>query len=297
MSGRFYIDGVDAVSVYGVSLTSYEGLIQFPPLKPIEFNDWPDENGIEPDLAEPALDAKEFSLAFSCTGNIKLFISALKDGSYHTFNFTEIGLVKTLRLIAQSDYKNIRTLHAFSLTFSDDFPLEGYSYLPANLSGISDGFSIDGTDLSQYGLRVLRGTLNEINKEPEIKKNLAISTVGSQGLQYDGDNIYHRQKNVSIKLFYNGGIDNFWRNYNALLYDLSQPGERVLLYGSTLTSRFYYQSCEVERFAILNNGNVWCSFSINVCFTMQDPKVIYLLTTEDDKCIETEDGNYLIELA
>ena len=53
MSGRFYIDGKDAFTEYGIYVQEggYNELVAFPPLKAVTSNDWQEEDGIEPDLS------------------------------------------------------------------------------------------------------------------------------------------------------------------------------------------------------------------------------------------------------
>ena len=57
MRGELYIDGKDAYTDFGVWITEggYDGLLPFPELVEPARNDWPDEDGIEPDLEKPTL--------------------------------------------------------------------------------------------------------------------------------------------------------------------------------------------------------------------------------------------------
>ena len=52
MSGRFYIDGKDAFTEYGIYVQEggYNELVAFPPLKAVTSNDWQEEDGGEPDF-------------------------------------------------------------------------------------------------------------------------------------------------------------------------------------------------------------------------------------------------------
>lgn len=70
MSGRFYIDGKDAFTEYGIYVQEggYNELVAYPPLKAVTSNDWQEEDGIEPDLSEPTLNTKEFSLKIVLSG-------------------------------------------------------------------------------------------------------------------------------------------------------------------------------------------------------------------------------------
>ena len=69
MTDRLYIDGVDVFKAYGicVGLGGYKHLVQYPALKEVKCVDWPEENGVEPDLLNPVLAAKDnFSILISC---------------------------------------------------------------------------------------------------------------------------------------------------------------------------------------------------------------------------------------
>ena len=61
MRGELYIDGKDAYTDFGVWITEggYDGLLPFPELVEPDRNDWPDEDGIEPDLEKPTLKPRE----------------------------------------------------------------------------------------------------------------------------------------------------------------------------------------------------------------------------------------------
>lgn len=105
MSGRFYIDGKDAFTEYGIYVQEggYNELVAFPPLKAVTSNDWQEEDGIEPDLSEPTLNTKEFSLKIVLSGMDYRwggFIERLSDKAYHTFDFREIGRTYRLRLVS-----------------------------------------------------------------------------------------------------------------------------------------------------------------------------------------------------
>lgn len=61
-------------------------------------------------------------------------------------------------------------------------------------------------------------------------------------------------------------LSEFWENYNALLYDLSRPGERILSVDSTGREYpCYYKSCSASNF--VPNGKIWFQFSLVLVFT------------------------------
>lgn len=109
MKGKFYIDGKDAYSVYGlfVANNGYNGLISFPGFKELDENVWPEYDGVEVDLSSPVLNAMEFSITFYCCDYFKTadFISLISDGAFHEYNFVEAGCVRRLRLVSNPGKK------------------------------------------------------------------------------------------------------------------------------------------------------------------------------------------------
>lgn len=291
MIGKLIVDNVDVYSTFGIYIAQggYESLVSAPSLKAIDTNDWPDQDGIEPDLSEPALDSKEFSISFF-GGDVEGFVALLCQGAYHTFNFAEIGLTCSLRLISNESYSDIQGLRSFSLRLADDFPLNGYSYSAPNKSAIT-GYSVDNIDLGNYGIIVLDAT--ELNKKAPIKKNLVVSLSNKAGVNYDGYAVYRASMDVSIKCFMRCSIADFWNNYNALLYNLTTPNIRVLR-GEGKALNCYYKGIEVSEFVPISSG-VWCEFDLQLTLTMKELYIMKLLATETSKVVLTED-NKIVKL-
>ena len=61
-------------------------------------------------------------------------------------------------------------------------------------------------------------------------------------------------------------LEELWRNYDALLFDLTRPGERNL-YVSALEQAFpcHYKSASVSVF--YPDGKIWLEFTITLTFT------------------------------
>ena len=91
-------------------------------------------------------------------------------------------------------------------------------------------------------------------------------------------------------------LTEFWRNYNALLFDLVRPGERSLYADSTgYEYPCYYKSCSVTEF--YPTGKIWFKFDLTLVFTsfrIEDDE--YLLASESGEWIMTEDGEFAIDL-
>ena len=303
MKNKLYIDGKDAYSLYGVFVTDggYKELLAFPPLKPVESNDWAEEDGVEVDLSAPKLDTRELSISFAYHGNDARFgdfIELLSGGAYHDFNFVETGKTYKLRMVSQPDMSQVSTLGVFSLRFAEDFPLQGYSYLApqSNIVPLCN-YEIDGRDLSEYGVSILKGSDTEIQKSPTVKTNLLQNFKTKSGADYDGEIVNFQTKEVKLNcLMRANNLAEFWRNYYALLFDLVRPGERLLYVDSTgYEYPCYYKSCSVSDF--VPSGKIWFQFSLILVFTsFRVSAEEFLLATERGELVITED-NFLINLS
>lgn len=189
MTGRLYIDGKDAYTVYGIYVEDggWNELVAFPPLKPVEANDWQEEDGTEPDLSAPVLDTRTVSIKFAVTYAYSRYfalIQALSDGAYHTFDCSHIQRTFRLRLVGVGSFAAADILGEITLKFADDFPLDGYRYRDPESTIIpNDRFQLDTVPFSDYGVHILQGSLSEIVKTPEVKLNL-LRDINSQQEQY-----------------------------------------------------------------------------------------------------------------
>jgi len=274
MIGKLYIDNKDAYSAYGVFITSggYDELVEFPPLKNIESNDWPEEDGIEADLSQPSYDTKDFQISFASHGknNVGGFLALLSDKAYHSFDFREIGRVYKLRLVSQPnlDLSVFKGMQVFTLQFANDFPIpENYIYTaPQSTLVPTTGYEIDGLDFSKYGIYILKGSLAEVLKSSAVKKNLTQSFNRKNGVVYDGEIVVFQAKEVTLNCLMRARtIAEFWRNYDALLYNLVRPNERLLFVNYTQRGySCYYKSCKITRF--YPTEKIWFEFELTFVF-------------------------------
>lgn len=303
MSGRFYIDGKDAFSEYGIYVQEggYNELVAFPPLKAVTSNDWQEEDGIEPDLSEPTLNTKEFSLKIILSGKYYRwggFIELLSDKAYHDFDFREIGRTRRVRLVSNPNTDLAMLLGFITIKLADDFPLDGYAYKePESTVSGSDNYELDGKPFSYYGVRVLEGTLDEIEKSPDVKTCLLRNIKKLNGALYDGEKVTYKAKDVKINcLMKAASLTELWRNYDALLYNLVQPEQRML-YSDETGNEYpcHYKSCSVSEF--YGSDKIWLKFTITLCFIsfrLEDEE--FVLATETRDLVVTEDGEFAIDL-
>lgn len=304
MKGRLLINGIDAYERYGVIVEhyGYKGLVQYPPLKKIAFNTWPEEDGIDPDLSDPQLDSREFDLVFIRVTNLAIdeLLHMLANEPYSEFDFLEIGTRMRLRLVSQTNMKTFRAIEQFTLKFAHDFPLQDYVYTnPIDIGIKQIGYEIDGKSFASYGFLTLDGSDDEIAKSPAVRKNLITNINSKKGAIYHGEKVVFEQKDVVIKCLLNTTNTNvFWINYLAFLHDLTQPYERIF-FTHKLSEEYpcFYKSSTVSKFDVLSGGRVWCEFSVTLVFySSRIGELFYLLTAQDGCLILDEDGEFAIDL-
>ena len=304
MTGRLYIDGHDAYLQWGVYvvLGGWNEAIAYAPLKAVEYNDWQEEDGIEADLSDPKLNTKEISLNFAYAGLYSRFIefvNLLADGAYHEFNCTHIRRQFTLRMTQMPNLDHAHTLGFVTIKFSNDFPLKGYSYKAPNSNVTrTEDYLIDGVPFTDYGCRILKGSLSEVMKAAAVKQNLLRNIATLPGAIYDGAVVTFKSKDVKLNCLMRADtLDELWRNYDALLFDLIRPDER-LLEVSELEQTFpcFYKSASVSEF--YPEDKIWLAFTITLTFThsFRLEGDDYVLASEDGIIIFTEDGENAIEM-
>lgn len=264
MIGTVIIDGINILTTYKVLLGkgSFKSVVGWPSLKPVSGNDWQEYDGFEPDLSNPCLDTRNLTLNFILHGDvtdIDAFYRFLGSVSPRTYNFTDIGRTLSLRLVSMPSIEYARDFHVMSCQFAADTPLEGYTYVaPSSDLRTRNDYKIDGTPLSDYGVRVLKGSVQNIARRPDVKPLLIRNISNAQGATYDENPVINDTNNelgneyVTIGNTYNGitgtwkrstikgtttykernivlncilyadTIAEAWQNYDALLYDLTK---------------------------------------------------------------------------
>lgn len=317
MKGQLLIDGIDIYAVYGVCTIkgSYDNLVAFPPMKELDKNDWPEEDGQEFDLSNPALNTSEVSLEFAFKDDLGFgaLIDILSDMGYHDFLFPLLGRTYRLRLSSQNSYSIYQHVEIAKITFSNDFPRESdYIYQePINSIPLPKGYEIDDKDLSDYGIAILKGSNAEILKASAIKKNLLQNFKYQDGAVYDGEYVKFQTKEVALKcLMSTPDVSTFWRNRDAFLHDLTKLSAKTdeegyeyldverIFYCEEFFEHYpcYYKNCKTTNF-ILMNGGVWWEFTLKLVFTgFRTKETDYMLAAESGELIITENNEYYIEL-
>lgn len=302
MTGALYIDGIDAFANFGVFVHDggYNGVAQWPALKAVDSNEWPEDDGVEVDLTAPKLDTRTFGIDFAGVRELSFsrFVEFLSDGAYHEFDFREIGLVRTLRMVSAPSRETVGLLKKFTLQFSDDDPTSLLTTAaPTRIASCwQEGYEVDDRPLSDYGVWVTDGTHDEITKSPSVKQNSLVNTPAISGAVYDGANVVFQPMEARIRCNLAADPATFWVNYIALLRDLIQPNERVFRYFRDLKIYefpCYYRSANVTKMTVADD-RIWCDFEITLVFTSPRVAVDYVLSTEDGHLIVTEDTEHAI---
>ena len=305
MRGELYIDGKDAYTDFGVWITEggYDGLLPFPELVEPDRNDWPDEDGIEPDLEKPTLKTRELNITFvrSVDGrSAGALIEHLSKSGYHLFRIPSLGREWSLRLIQSPAYEDWDTLEAFTIRFAEDRPVRpssvaipegGGRYVPLS------EYELDGVSLERYGVMVTEGR-DEIMRSPTVKTNLSRTVLDVDGRIYDTENVVFNSKEVTLKCcLIADSTAVFWCCYDALFHALVQPGERSLYVDYNIEEYpCYYKRTSGWKLESLR-GRVVVTFNLTLEFTVfRLGGTDYLLATEDGDLIVTEDGEYYIDL-
>ena len=305
MIGRLFIDGNDAYLKYGVYVVSggWNELVAFPPLKSVDSNDWQEEDGIEADLSSPVLNTREVSITFAYGGLFSRYVSfiqLLSDGAYHEFDCAYIKRKYRLRMTQHPSLDIVELLGTATIKFSDDYPLDGYSYKePKSTVMPNDDYTIDDVPFTKYGCRVLQGSLAEVMRTAAVKQNLLLNIQTKSGAIYDGLNVRYKSKDVKLSCLMRAEtLDELWRNYDALLFDLIRPNERTL-FVNELEQDFpcFYKSCDVSDF--FPDGKIWLEFTLTLTFThsFRLDDNYFVLATEDGVIVFTEDGERAIDMS
>lgn len=286
-NGTLVIDGVDIRKRYGVLVSDggLASLVCWPSLKEVESNDWFEEDGIEEDLSSPALSSRDVSLQLSLASDNDFggFADMLRSKTFHEVRSEDLGMTYRLRYVSCGGVDTVDGgVGKASVTMADDFPLLGFSRDGLAATDVkSCGISIDGRDLSEYGVIAIQGTADSFRQPPEAKTPLTRDLSARGGLitdgvtkgtlsvetgeDYDNPGLKRNHGTVGVRCLMRGmAADAFAKNWNTLLYDLTMPGRRVVAVTSTGHSyRCRYESCSVSRFYSATEG-LWCEFTVNL---------------------------------
>ncbi len=298
MTGELFIDGVDVYDRYGVFVegNGFDGLLGFPAMVPPDSNDWAEEHGIEVDLSEPRLQAREFAMNFAHTGVAwGMFYEFMSFPGIRLINVPALAKSWQVRVVEMVRLEGYDGVDLLSVKFAEDSIEVPAGYPSANASGLlTSVVSLDGKALDKYGI-ILTGGLDDLAKAPKIKRNLTRTALSINGQEYDSEMVRFAQKQVTFNCCLSAvrAVD-FQDLYDAFFGDLLKPGLRKVGYAGRQYDAYYSHSANWRL--VSASPEVVCEFDITLCFTaFVVGGCVYLLSSQDDCLITTESG-ILIDL-
>lgn len=220
------IDGVNIWDVYGAYIykDGYRELIQWPALKNVAGNDWQEEDGFEPDLSDPRLDSRDLTITFVCNGGagkIVDFYHFLLTKPVMTYSFGNIGRSYDLRVTSMPSLQYAERFNIISVGFACDTPPTG-SGSPSSSMREDRSYVLDGRALTDYGIRVLQGTVSASGKQADVKPLLLRNISVINGSEYDKNPILNEAAGSLPAGEYNSvgssmeGVSGTWKQRNAV---------------------------------------------------------------------------------
>jgi len=250
------INTIDIQATYHTYLLegNYKDLLCFPPLKKLPSNDWAEYYGKEYDTDDPQLDTLSISLSFVTKSNqYDAFITFLSAQTYNNFHFEELNKSFQLRFVGVRKAKKEQGYITYEATFANDTPLQGYTYIAPNDTLPPSGFAIDTIDLSKYGIYLLEETQNTLLPTYEVKEHLTTTSNTLSGVQYAQHANTFKERTLTLHCYISQPLTSFWQLYEALLYQLTKQGERVIKYPTFQPQNAIYQKASVKNALLIGN--------------------------------------------
>jgi len=139
------------------------------------------------------------------------------------------------------------------ITLANDTPLQGYTYTAPNTTLPPSGFTIDDTDLSKYGIYLLEETQNTLLPTYEVKEHLTTTSNTLSGVQYAQHANTFKERTLTLHCYISQPLTSFWQLYEALLYQLTKQGERVIKYPTFQPQNAIYQKASIKNALLIGN--------------------------------------------
>lgn len=261
------IDGIDIWEGYncGTVEGTLAGLLEPPTAKNVDFTDWPEINGIDPDLATFCLDARSFDVRIHAPSTTVLnsIISVIESNNgAHILGMTGTPLSISARAAAYA-FEQIGYAYILKVSFIEDMP----SYSGISMAGgIDYDYKFDGVPLGNYGIDVLEGTGDSVFAPSKFKQNLTVKSAFAAGQNYDiSGGLKLASKSCVLRLRISQSISNTVNSYYAFLAHITGQGSHVLTAKrkSIVQFQVYYKKGAVRN-CYLSNNRLWLEFDIEL---------------------------------
>lgn len=268
MQGELYIDNIDVYTTFGLSVVEqgYTDLIAWPALKAVPYNDWHEEDGIQPDLTAPQLDARTCTLRMwghTSQSQADELLTVMSRSAHHTINAAAIGRTYTMRYVGCDNNEVVDGVRFMTLRLSEDTPTFVATTPNRTIAPCAD-FKLDGRNFTDYNARILEGTLSSITRLPDAKNNLSREIGNVTGTIYDEGVIRYKDYDVTLRVLMRApSLSVLWTNYFALQNDFAKPGKHYISVAA-VSRRYpcFYLSQKPTRFYA--SGKIWLEFEIRI---------------------------------
>jgi len=265
------IDGKDISTEYGCTLLkgSYNDLFRYPKRTSVQYNNWAESDGIEPDLSVVEFEPKAVKMNFVIQAasvaefmtRYNKLIAAVSAPGLRQFGF-DFGKTFPLRYNINSAYmypcafNEGKNLSIFTLEFTDDNPTAPAASVP--IGGISSrgAYAINGYDFGLFGVGSDKG-FEDALKYPGVKSPFT-----------DGNTVYisnvrtlHKEIKISLWMIAKNKAE-FFNNHAAFFYQLSRPGTQELNIKGIGTIPVYYTDCTDYAIEFWQDTKIVSRFSI-----------------------------------
>ena len=302
------IDGKDIYKTYGCRLSegSLDDYLKYPKRKSVNYNNWAEANGIEPDLSTVEFESKTIKISFAMESNsindfwdkYKKIISDISAPGYRVFNLIP-GLQKRLRFNAgnsctASPFNTDYGITEFELSLIEDdisIPVLDPIYEGIALKG---WFSINGIDFAKFGI-ASDDELDDILKYPAMKNpftdgnTVDLSTIKTQ----------HKEIKLSLWMIANN-IEEFVNNYCSFFSQWNKTGTQSLyIKAIESTVQAYYTDCSAYSVEIWDDNHIAVRFTLSITIPVVSwinagGSTIYRVLMDSDKLLADEDNKILV---
>jgi hypothetical protein len=253
----------------GGSYNSFGNLLKYPKRKEVDYNDWAEQSGIQPDVSEVDFEARKVQLYFGMQGatrsvlmnNYEGFYDVLSASGYRTVDAVP-GLTHRLRLSGDSGFKMSGPLlnedNHFVLTVDFIEDTWGQTATPGYSAAAPFGLlGINSIDFGNFGIGS-DDYLDDFFKYPSLKEPF------DDGQRKYPDLVRMKHKSIKLNLWMLADSQaQFVNNYLAFFNELKKTGLQTLrVYERDV--EVYYSDCssfKVERWSV---SKVCARFSIDL---------------------------------
>lgn len=313
--GSCIIDNVDIADLGMFILRGGDAdFLSFPErVEPIQ-NDWFEFSGVDVDLSEIYFKEKTVSVNFYLTatnssefeGRLSKFHRLISAPGYRKMYIREFDRTFNLRYVSCPSYAHSGGLYKqgtksgeISVQFVMDNPLQLFEnediLMPANRNDSKTFVSINNIELTNFGV-IVNQCYDTVLSLSAAKVPLIRNFDRHTGLEvYPSSVLRLQNKQIVIDcMMIANSLDEFYHNYMALFNNLRKKEALKL---TTLYEDFecYYSS--MQNFQKLEPFSSRIKMQFSIVLTIVKPnEPITVLNTEDDFCIVTEEGVYLIAM-